>query len=79
MPFYGGSPIAVYGPPQPGYERHLGFGLFTFGQLPWARAALPDLPALVGAAPLCSIAAPLASPPAAFCPILQVATIAPAH
>ena len=33
VPFYGGAPIAVWGPEQEGYTRYLGFGLFTYGTL----------------------------------------------
>ncbi|KAL4431038.1 hypothetical protein ABPG75_006294 [Micractinium tetrahymenae] len=43
VPFYAGAPISVWGPLQPGYERHLGFGLFTYGRYNCSDSLSPQL------------------------------------
>ncbi|PSC73546.1 Serine threonine-kinase CTR1 [Micractinium conductrix] len=43
VPFYGGAPIAVWGPEQEGYTRYLGFGLFTYGRYNCSGSLQPQL------------------------------------
>lgn len=43
VPVYAGAPISVWGPPQPGYQRYLGFGLFTYGRYNCTDSLSPQL------------------------------------